>query len=75
MDSYLYKRKSDGKLFCIKKTSRVFIGVLNWYEGPHYENSYELLEVSDTGGYLERVITMDLLTDYDRTNKLTNNNN
>lgn len=66
MDAYLYKRKSDGKVFCIAKMYEV-IEILNWYEGPQYEKEYLLVSHHDG----EEVITQDLLTDYDRTNKLT----
>jgi hypothetical protein len=69
MDSYLYKRKSDGKVFLIKRSYDVFVGVLNWYEGPQYEKEYVLTTVVE--GEEEEVITRDLLTDYDKTNKLT----
>lgn len=72
MDSYLYKRKSDGKVFLIKRSYDVFVGVLNWYEGPQYEKEYILSPVvKEEEGEKEEVITRDLLTDYDKTNKLT----
>jgi hypothetical protein len=66
---YLYKRKSDGKVFRIKKSYDVFIKVLSWYEGPLYEREYVLIEEKEGLGE-EKIITRDL-SDYDITNKLT----
>ena len=66
---YLYKRKSDDKVFRIKSSYDVFVRVLSWYEGPLYEREYMLVEEKEGQG--EEIITRDL-SDYDITNKLTN---
>ena len=74
MDNYLYKRKSDGKVFHIKRSYEVFVGITNWYEGPQYEKEYVLTSFNEEGDgeEEEEVITRVLILDYDRTNKLTN---
>ena len=62
MDNYLYKRKSDGKEFRIKRSYDVFIEIINWYEGPRYEKEYILVTLKEEKE--EEVVTRDLLTDY-----------
>ncbi len=45
MDSDLYKRVCDEKVFILVRTERVFKGIVNWYEGPIHEPEYVLESV------------------------------
>jgi hypothetical protein len=63
MDTYLYKRKSDGKEFRINRSYDVFVEIINWYEGPRYEKEYILVTLEKEEKE-EEVVTMKLLTDY-----------
>jgi hypothetical protein len=67
---YLYKRKSDDKVFRVKRMYEVFVGMISWYDGPIYETVYVLVCLEDE---IEvETTTVDLFKDYTRTNKLTN---
>lgn len=71
---YLYKRKSDDKVFRVKRMYEVFVGMISWYDGPSYETKYVLVCLEDEIDEIEVEITsVDLFKDYIRTNKLTNN--
>ena len=45
MDSDLYKRVCDEKVFRLVRTERVYKGTVNWYEGPIHEPEYVLESV------------------------------
>lgn len=66
----MYRRNADGKLFLLTNTVEIFMGMINWHDGPRLDTEYTLVSVNeDTNEEKEEVVITDV---YNIRSKLNN---